>query len=165
MNDADDFESLEQEVGYGLCIFGMLPDAQRQRLRILQDQKRIERRQRRADIAQQGDARPGGISDRPQWLHRFGPNRTKIGRIRGIDRGLALQMRGPIEIATVDQEPADRIRVAAEIFGRGIHHNGGAVIERSHQDRRRVVDDQQNAKVAADFGNIGNGEHGEFRIW
>jgi hypothetical protein len=41
MNDPDDFGSLEQEVGYGLCIFRMLPDAQRQRLQPLQDQNAL----------------------------------------------------------------------------------------------------------------------------
>jgi hypothetical protein len=46
-----------QEVGDLLRVLHMAGDAQRQRLQPLDGQERIERRQRRADVAQQRDAR------------------------------------------------------------------------------------------------------------
>ena len=66
-------------------------------------------------------------------------------------------MRCPIKRAAVDDQPADRVTVAADIFGGGIHHDRRAVLERPRQDwRRSVIDNQWDAEVAADFRDFGD---------
>ena len=83
-------------------------------------QERIERRHRRAEVAQQRDPRLDDVGDRPERLDRLGPHRAVIARIGRVQRRLARRMRGPVEIAAVDEEPADRGAVAADIFGRRV---------------------------------------------
>ena len=74
-------------------------------------------------------------------------------------------MRGPVESAAVDNQPADRIAVAADILGRRIDDDRRSVLERPGEDRRRrVVNDERDAEAAADFGDLGDGKHREFRI-
>ena len=71
----------------------------------------------------------------------------------------------PVEIAAVDDDAADRIAVPADILRRRIHHDSGAVIERSAQNwRRGVVEDQRHAELAPDSGDLGNWEHLELRV-
>src|SRR5262249_25448561 len=52
VNDPLDFLSRAQEIDHGLRILAVLAHAQCQSLQPLDNQERIERRQRRADIAQ-----------------------------------------------------------------------------------------------------------------
>ena len=165
MNDPGDFRPLLEEFRHALRVLAVLGDAQRQRLQSLQRQERVERRHRRAEIAQQGDARLDDVGDRTERLHRLGPYRAMIARVRRIERRLAQRMRGPIERAAVDEQAADRIAVAADIFGRGMNHDRRAVLERLGQDRRRrVVHNKRDAEIAADLGHLGDREHRKLRV-
>jgi hypothetical protein len=53
-----------------LCVLAVLGHAQRYRLHALQDQKRIERRYRGADISQKRDTGLDDIGDRQERLNR-----------------------------------------------------------------------------------------------
>ena len=92
--------------------------AQRQRLDALKEQEGVERRHRRAEVAQQRHARLDDVGDRPERLDRLDPDRAVIAGVRRVQRRLALGMRFPVEIAAIDDDAADRGAVAAEIFGR-----------------------------------------------
>ena len=58
-------------------------------------------------IAKKRDASLDDVGDRAKRLHRFGPHRAVIARVRRVQRRLPLGMRGPVEIAAIDQKPAD----------------------------------------------------------
>ena len=120
--------------------------AQRQRLDAVEDEERVERRDRRAEIAQAqhpaGD-REGEIAEGFGEDHAvvFGPRRREH-RIARVAQ--------PFERAAVDDDPAHRIAVAAQIFGRGMDDDVGAVVERADQigRRERVVDDQRDLRAS-----------------
>ena len=131
MDDFRHFGPLVEEVGDALAFFAMLDHAQRQRLQTLQSQKSVERRHRRADVAQQRHARLDDIGDRAERLDRFGPNRAVIARIGRIERRLTLRMRSPVEIAAIDDQAADRIAMTTNILRRGINDDRRAVLERT----------------------------------
>ena len=55
--------------------------------------------------------------------------------------------------------------MTAEILGRGIHDNRRAMLERTHQQGRRgIVDDQRNSEVSSDRGNFADREYGLLRF-
>ena len=62
----------------------------------------------------------------------------------------------PVEGASVDDDAADRIAVAADELGQRVHHDVRAVLDRPHQIGRgqRVVDDQRQAVLSSDFGDL-----------
>jgi hypothetical protein len=64
--------------------------------------------------------------------------------ISGIGLGQHRKLAGtaPVEPAAIDDDAADRDAVAADPFGRRIHHEVGAELDRAAQKRRRegVVD-------------------------
>ena len=166
MDDPLDLLARAQEIDHRLRILAVLVHAQCQRLQALDDQERVERRQRRADVAQQRHPRLDRVGDRTDRLDRFRPDRAVVARIGRVERRLPVRMRGPIEIAAVDDQPADRIAVAAEIFGRRIDDDGGAVLERPQEERRGgVVDDQRDAERPADRGDFRDREDGQLRVW
>ena len=143
----------------------MLAHAQRQRLQPLQEQERIQRRHRRAEVAQQHHPHAQYIRDRTQRLGRLRPDCAVIAGIRRVQQRLARRMRFPIEIAAIDHRAADRGAVPADVFRRRIHHHRGAMLERLHQDRRRrVVHDQRNAELAPDRRDFRDRERDQLRI-
>ena len=77
----------------------------------------------------------------------------------GLDRfgqgGILARFRRPIEAAAVDDQPAQRIAVAAEEFGCRMHDNVGAELERPAEIGRRqgVVDHQWHAGFMGDGGD------------
>ena len=116
-------------------------------------------------IAQQRHPRLDRVGDRTDRLDRFRPDRAVIARIGRIERRLPFRMRGPIEIAAVDDQPADGVAVAAEIFGRRIDDDRRAVLERPQKERRcGVVDDERDAERPADRGNFRNREDRQLRV-
>ena len=72
----------------------------------------------RADVAQQHDPRSDDVSDRPERFHCLGPHRTVIAGIGLVERGKALLMCRPVEVAAVDDDAADRGAVPADVLGR-----------------------------------------------
>ena len=125
----------------------------------------VERRQRRTDVAQQRHPRLDRVGDRTDRLDRFRPDRTVIARIGRVERRLPLRMRGPIEIAAVDDQPADGVAMAAEIFGRRVDDDRSAVLERPQEERRcSIVDDERDAERPADRRHFGNRENRQLRV-
>ncbi len=123
--------------------------AQRQRLDAGEDEERIERRQRRADIAQRQHAAGDGEGE---IAERLVQHDAVIFRPRLAQHRIAPLAR-PVERAAVDDHAADRIAVAAQKFGQRMHDDVGAVLERLAQIRRgeRVVDDIRHAGAPRDL--------------
>ncbi len=133
--------------------------AQRQGFDALQNEKGVERGQRRAHIAQGHHAGAGderGSSELRCVAH------TVIAHV-GLDQQLeAVGVRGPVELAGVDDGSAHAVAVAAEVFGQRVHHDVGAVLERTAEVGRGhgVVHDQRHAMGVrhrgerADIGHI-----------
>ena len=125
--------------------------AKRQRLDAGQDQERVERRQRRPDVAQAQHPAGDGEGEIAEGLVQhdavvFGP-RLAQHRIAVLAR--------PVERAGVDDHAADRVAVAAEEFRQRMNDDVGAVVDRLAEvgRRQRVVDDQRHAGAAGDVGD------------
>ncbi len=154
-----------EPVGHLLRVLAMLAHAQRQRLQPLDEHEGVERRHRRADVAQQRDARLDDVGDRAQRLHRLGPHRAVIAGVGLVQHREAVGVLLPVEIAAIDDDAADRGAVPADILGGRMHDDGRAVLERPAQHRRgRVVHDQRHAAVAPDLRHLGDREDGELRV-
>ena len=111
------------------------------------------------------DAGLEDIGDRPERLGRFAPYRAVVAGIGRVERRLALLVLLPWKIAAVDDEAADRVAVAAEIFGRRIDDDRRAVLERPGQNwRGGVVHDQRNAERTADRRHLRDREGDQLRI-
>ena len=146
-------------------IFVVLAKPQRQRLESLQELEGVERRNRRANVAQQLDARAQRIGDRSERLRRLGPDRAVVGFIRLREQGEALGVLLPREIAAIDDQAADRCAVSADVFRRGIDDDRRAVLERPRDQRSgRVVGDQRNAERPADVGDLADRKDVELRV-
>ncbi len=110
-----------EELGDLLRVGHVPLDAQAQRLEALRDQERVERRGRRAEVAQQ--LHPG--LQRVRGRAELGEHHTVVARVRRGEAGeLAV---GPVEGAAVDDHAGDRRAVAAEVLGRRVHDDVGAV--------------------------------------
>ena len=140
-------------------VFVVLAKPQRQRLETLQKLEGVERRDRRAEVAQQLDARAQRIGDRSERLRSLRPDGAVIGFVRLREQGEALGVLLPREIAAIDDEAADRGAVSADVFRRGIDDDRRAMLEGTRdQRRRRVVGDQRHAERAADVGDFADRE-------
>ena len=137
---------LRQIFGDRLGIVAMLLHAQRQRLDAGQDQEGVERRQRRAEIAQAEHAAGDRESEIAKGLLQLD---AVIFRARLAQHRIFVVLR-PVEGAGIDDDAADRVAVAAEEFRQRVHDDVGAVIDRADQigRRQRVVDDQRHAGLA-----------------
>ena len=111
------------------------------------------------------DPRLQDVGDRPERLDRLRPYRAVIARVRRVQHREALRMLLPIEVSAVDDDAADRGAVAADIFRRRVHGDGGAMPDRLAQHRAsRVVHDQRHAEFPADFGDFGDWKHRELGV-
>ena len=128
----------------------------------LQQLEGIGRRQTRAEIAQAFGARPhdeGGLAELlvedDAVIAGIG-----LGQHRKLARGT------PVEPAAVDNDAADRDAVAADPFGRRVHHDVGAELDRPAEIGRRkgVVDQQRDFRFMRDRGDGGDIEHFEAGI-
>ena len=130
-------------------VVAMLLHAQRQRLDAGEDQERVERRDRRADIAQR--QHPAGDGE-GKVAERLVQHDAMIFRPRLAQHRIAPLAR-PVERAAVDDHAADRIAVAAEKFGQRVHDDIGAMFERLAQIRcgERVIDDVGHAGAPRDL--------------
>ena len=70
----------------------------------------------------------------------------------GLAQGRELVIRGPVELATVDDSAAGDRAIAGQVFGGGVHNQSGPMLDRAAKvwRGRGVVDDQR------DFGGICN---------
>jgi hypothetical protein len=74
-------------------------------------------------------------------------------------------MCGPVEIAAINNHTADRIAMSAEILGRGIDDDRGAVLKRPCEDWRcGIVDDERNAERTANAATSAIGKDRQFRV-
>src|SRR5579883_1694840 len=146
-------------------VGAVLPDPKRQRLEALDKHESIEGRDCRADVAQEGDTRFQNIGNGPQRLYGLGPYCAVVTRVWFVEHWKSVSVLLPVEIASVDDNAADRGAMSADIFCRRVHRDCSTMLDRLAQYRaRRVVHDQWNAEIAADFGDFSDRKHAEFRI-
>ena len=123
--------------------------ADAQRLDALQQLERVGRRQAGAEIAQALGARAHDEGGLAELLVE------DDAVIAGIGLGELGKFAGgvPVEPAAIDDDAADRDAVAADPFGRGVHHEVGAELDRAAEERRRkgVVDQKRNFGVMRDL--------------
>jgi hypothetical protein len=129
----------------------------------LQDQEGIEGRDRRAGVAQRHDAAAADVGRGAEGL---GVHHAVVGHIRRVEALEALLVFGPGELAGIDDDAADAVAMAAEVFGQRMHHDVGAVLEGAAQvgRRHRVVHDQRHAGVMGDFRQRGQVDHVAQRV-
>ena len=136
-----------EEIGNLYRVVVVLPQPERQSLEPLNELKGIEGRDRRTDVAQEFYAGAQDIRDRPERLRGFGPDGTVIGAVRLGQQRKARGMLFPREVAAIDDKPADRGAVSADIFGRRINDHRCAMLERpGNQRRRRIVGNQRHSE-------------------
>ncbi len=156
---------LFQVIDDGLGVAAMLAHAQRKCLEALQEQEGVEWAHGGTQVAQHGDARLDDIGDGPQRLHRLGPYSAVVAGVRRVQQWKALGMLFPIEIPAIDQQAADRGAMPADIFGRRIHNDRCAMLERPAQNRcGRIVHNQRHPQLATDIRNFLDGEYLQLRI-
>ena len=136
-------------------VGGMLFLPQRQRFQAEQKLVRVERAERRADVAQQRHADfedERHVAQAGHVAQRVPINQAVIARIGfGEFRELAVV---PLEFAGIHDDAADAGAVAADVFRGRSDDDVRAVIKRPHQaDADRVVHDQRNAGLVRDFGD------------
>ena len=154
-----------QVVGHLGGVGGMLAHAQRQGFQSLDELEGVVGAHGSAQVAQQRHPRLDDVGDGPQRLDRFRPDRAVVAGIGRVEHGEALGVGLPVEVAAIDDDAADRGAVAADVFGGGMHDDGGAVVEGPAQHRcRGVVHDQRDAQLAAGLGHLLDGEDLELGI-
>ena len=137
-----------QPLGDRQRVVAVALHAQRQRLDPGQDQEGVERRDRRAEVAQAEHARGDGEGEIAEGLVQHD---AAIFRARLRQHRIVARLR-PVEGAAIDDDAADRIAVAADELGQRMHDDVGAMLDRPHQIGRgqRVVDDQRQAVLVGD---------------
>jgi hypothetical protein len=154
-----------QILGHGGCVAAVLAHPQRQGLQALDELEGVERADRVAQVALQGDPRLEDVGDRPERLGGLGPDRAVVARVGPIQQREALGVLLPVEAAAVDDDAADRGAVPADVLGRRVNDDVGAVVERpADNGRRRVVDDQRHAQLLADLGDLADREDPQLRV-
>ena len=138
-----------QELEHGERIRHVAVHAHAERLDALQQLEGVGRRQARAEIAQALGARPHDEGGLAELLVE------DDAVIAGIGLGQLRKFSGPapVEPAAVDDDAADRDAMAADPFGRRIHHDVGAELDRPAEIGRRkgVVDQQRDFCVMRDL--------------
>ena len=130
-------------------VLDMALDAQRQRLDALQQQERIERRNRRARVAQQQRTQ---IDDKRRRANVFREAQAVVADVLR-DEPRELARRRPVEFAAVDDDAAERRAVAADELRRRMHDDVRAVVERAQLVRRRErgIDNERDLVRMRDF--------------
>ena len=139
-------------LGHRQSIVGMFLHPQRQGLDTGQQQKSIERRQSRTEIAQAQNAAGNGETEIAKG---FPQNHAAIFRTRLRQHRITARF-DEIERAAIDNQTADGIAMATQKFGCRMDDNIGPVLEGADQIGRghRIVDNQRHTGF---MGNIGNG--------
>ena len=107
--------------------------AQRQRFQTLQQDKGIERGNRRACVAQ--DDGTNACYESRRTCH-VGKHRAVIGGVGLGERGILVGLRLPVERAAVHNHAAEARAVAAYELRGTVHHHIGAVLNGANQERR-----------------------------
>ena len=126
-------------------------DAQGERLQTLEQQERVEWRQRCTLIAQKGRAGLGYVR---RGSARVGEHDAVVGGVRLGQARETVGMRGPVELAGVDDHAAHDGAVSAHELGGRVDHDVGAVLDGTQQvgrGERGVHDERQ----AVTMGNLG----------
>ena len=151
------FEMLRDREGVG----AMQVHAQRQGFQALQEQKRVLRRQARPEVAQSFDP---ALEDKGERTEGFGEDHAVIAGAWFREHGeLAV---GPVELARVDDDTADRGAVAADELGRGVDDYIRAELDGAAQIRRGkgVVDHQRDTRFVGNLGDTLDVDHVHARI-
>ena len=140
----------------------MALDPEGQRLESLQEEERVERRQRRPQVAQQLHSQ---LEDERQRTERLGVDQPVIGRVRRREfrEPFARDRTGPVEAAGVHHRAADRRAVSADPLGRRVDDDVGAVLDGPAQCRgaEGVVHHERDARRVGDVGQSGEVGHVE----
>ena len=141
------------QLGDGQRVLAVAGDPQRQRLETLQEQERVERAERGADVAQALDAQ---LEDERQVTEGGGVADPVVARI-GIDEvRLEPLARGPVERASVHDDSTDGGAMAADPLRRRVDDDVRAVLDRLGEKRREgVVDDDRHAPRVGYVGDRG----------
>src|SRR3974390_968090 len=146
-------------------IAAMLAHPERERFEPLDELEGVERTHSRAEVAEQDYPRAYDVGDRAERLPGLGPNRAVIARVGAVQRGEALFVSGPVEVAAIDNDAADRSPMTADIFGGRVHHDRRTVIEWPADQRcGRVVHNKRHAELASDRGDFADREDRELRV-
>ena len=146
-----DARMLREELRDFERILNMPVHPQRQRLDAGQGQKRVHRRQGRAEISEAHRARLCRKGEIAEILVEF---EAVIGRLR-IGQGAEAVAFRPIEAPRFDEHTAQGMPVAGQKLRRRMADKVGAPVEGPAQirGRERVVDDQRNARLVRDAGH------------
>uniref|UniRef100_A0A0N4ZJU5 NAD-specific glutamate dehydrogenase n=1 Tax=Parastrongyloides trichosuri TaxID=131310 RepID=A0A0N4ZJU5_PARTI len=106
-----------QPLGDGGRVLDVTVHAQGQGLQPLQDQEAVERRQRRAGVAQRHHAR---AADEGRRAKRLGVDHAVVAHFGLVQAAEARLVLGPGEVSAVHDGAADRGAVAADVFGQGV---------------------------------------------
>ena len=144
-----------------LCILGVAFEPQREGLDSLQQQERVERRDRSAGIAQEYGA---DVGDEGRRAYRVIERHAVIAGV-GVGDVRIFSACFPIEPARFDDDTAEGRAVAADELGGRVDDDIRAVLDGSDQIRRAegVVDDQRQAVTvgylgdSVDIGYVGVG--------
>ena len=149
--DLLDMRVLSEVVDNLECVLDVALDAQRQRLRALQQQEGIERRERSALIAQDQRADVRRKSCRADI---FGKADAVVARVR-LDELRELARGNPVELAAVDDDAAERRAVAADELRSRVDDDVRAILERAQLIRRRerAVDDERDVVLVRDVSD------------
>ena len=150
-----------EELGNGLGVVRMPLHAERQRLAAGEDEERVERRDRRAEVAQAEHAAGDGEGEIAEGLAE---HHVVVFRPRCGEHRIAVR-RHPVELAAVDDDAADGIAVAADELGHRVEDDVGAVLEGPAEIGRgqRVVDDERHPCPLGDRSDgldVGDGAAG-----
>ncbi len=146
-----DLRVILQERGHRHRVVAVALHAQRQRFQPLQDHEGVERRQRRAHVAQRHNAAATNEGGRAEGL---GIDHAVIGRVGGIEQRETFRVLGPRETATIDNDAAQSGTVTTHVFGQRVDHDVRAVLKRAAQCRcgHGVIDDQRDAVAVSRVG-------------
>ena len=110
------------------------------------NEERVERRQRRARVAQQHGADAADVRRRPE---RVAPDDPVVRGVRLGEARVAVRLGRPVEGAVVDDDAADRCPVAADELGQRVDDDVRPVVAAPGEDGGRdgVVHDERQAEV------------------
>ena len=142
-----------QPLGDRERVLAVAGDPQRQRLEALQEEERVERAERGADVAQALDAQ---LEDEREVAEGGRVADAVVRRIRVDEVLLEPLAGGPVERAAVDDDAADRGAVAADPLRRRVDDDVRAVLDRlGEQGSEGVVDDDRHAPGVGHVGDRG----------
>ena len=130
----------------------MALDPQRQGLEALEEEERVERAERRAEVPEALDAE---LEDERERAEGAGVAHAVVARVRIDEVRLEALAGGPVELAAVDDDAADGGAVAADPFRGRVDDDVRAVIDRAGEERgERVVDDERHAVRVGDVRDL-----------